>query len=148
VTRTTLQGAPKGAFHGAYSIAATALVQRKSTCGVATGGPRVGFSREGFKDGATEPGTELTVAHGTVGLVGTIVGAIEVYQVRFIDTATGSSKAALGTMKAIRTSVTMTTFLEAAELVSVDTGHGEEEGSENDGKADHHGSGSFFVKFY
>jgi hypothetical protein len=120
----TLQGAPTGALLRAYSIAATAFVQRKCTCGVATGGPRVGFSRQGLKDGATEPGTELAVAQGAVGLAGTIVRAVEVHQVRFIDTATASPKAALGTTKATRTRLTVP---KAADLVSVsvDTGHGE-----------------------
>jgi hypothetical protein len=127
----TVHWAPTGAFNGAYSTAATAIVHRKSTCGVATGGPRLGFYR------ATEPGTELTVAHGAVGLEGIIVLASEVYQVRFIETAPKAAKA---------TRVTLD--LKAAEHVSVDTSHGEEEGSENDGKLDHHGSGTFFVKLF
>jgi hypothetical protein len=37
--------------------------------------------------------------------------------------------------------MTMRTVAKAAELVSADTGHGEEEGSENDGILDHHGGG-------
>jgi hypothetical protein len=76
----TLQGAPTGALLGAYSTAAAAFVQRKCTCGVTTDGPRVGFSREGLKHGATEPGAGLAVAQGAIGLASTIVRAREVYQ--------------------------------------------------------------------
>jgi hypothetical protein len=111
----TLQGAPTGALHGACTIAATAFVQRKCSCGVATGGPRVGFTREGLKDGATEPGAEVAVAQGAVGLVSTIVRASDVYQVRFIDTAK-ASQSRLGTTKPPRRTVRS---LRASALIPV-----------------------------
>jgi hypothetical protein len=41
----------------------------------------------------------------------------------------------------VRTTRTRRSAPKAAELVSVDAGHGEEEGSENDGKLGHHGAG-------
>jgi hypothetical protein len=83
----SLDRAPTGAFLGVCSIATTAGVRRrKRTCGVAAGGPRVRISRQGLKDGAAEPGTELAVAQGAVGLGG-IIWTSEVYQLRSIDTA-------------------------------------------------------------
>jgi hypothetical protein len=131
----SVQWAPTGAFNGACSIAATADVRRKRTCGVAAGGPRVGFSREAVKDGAAEPVAELAVAQGAVGLIVDVIWTREVYQVRFIDTAKWSSHATVPAT----TSTTSTTIL--AKTRTVDAGHGEEEGSENDGKLDHHGAG-------
>jgi hypothetical protein len=147
----SVQWAPTGAFIGAFSIAATAGVRRKRTRGVAAGGPRVGFSREAIKDGAAEPGAELAVAQGAVGLTVDVIWTREDYQVRFIDTAKWSSKAIPAT-----TSTTILakarigrTTSKATDPVSFDAGHGEEEGSENDGKLDHHGfclfARSFFV---
>jgi hypothetical protein len=132
-----------GAFIEACSIAATADVRRKRTCGVAAGGPLVGFSREGLKDGAAEPGTEFAVAQGAVGLIVDVIWTREDYQLRFIDTAKWLSKAVPATTSTAILAKTRNrmTAPKATDLVSVDAGHGEEEGSENDGKLDHHGAG-------
>jgi hypothetical protein len=136
----TFQRARTGAFYGAYSIAATALIQGKRTRGVAAGRPRVGVSRKGFNDGAAEPGAKLTVAQHAVGLIGSsIVGAREVYQRRFIDHSTEwSSKPFPHTTW---TPGTRRTAPKSAALVSADAGHSEEEGGDNDGELGHHDAG-------
>jgi hypothetical protein len=157
----SIQRADAFTFVGACTVAATAVIQEKRARAVATSGVRIGFSREAIKHGAAEPGAKLAaVRGGAVGLTSHKGRTREVHQRRFIDMGTWSTKVVLGatksalvalvsfvvmaiheTTRTTRTFVTRRTAPKAADLVSVDAAHGEEEGSENDGKLGHHGAG-------